>query len=283
MSYEFIVRGNEMGLQHLSELSLQVSGCCTFRFDWGSGFTMAQTGAKRGKLGDVRTIYKGEEPRRVWHTWGLSKSAPFLTNNTRFPANSTLRFVLLPGNQNARVLPTKLNRGSPNISVDPWYGTMVEPGSEDFKIEAILPYRPALECSEVASWYHQDTYLGPRLTETNNDLYPNFTKTVLPSGTHIPEGIRQILSQHPYTSYVQTIFDAMPGGALECSSRWVKVSILNEHHLDSSNCSAYRDVQRLVRAVYVYGRNLFRQAALAYVDPEWSRKNRPNTIERVEA
>jgi len=263
ISYQFSVEGHEMGLQHLTGLRLWVGGDCYFRFDWGSGFTMAQTGLRRGKLVDVRTIYKDERPQQFSHTWGLSESSPYFTGDTRFAANSSLRFVLFPGNQNARAIPTIRNI----TSLDPWYTINTDKGSGGKRIDTVVPYRPALDCTEWAKWYYWDNYLGPRLAETNNNLYPNFTKMALPGGPDLPEAIWKILSQHPYTAYVQTMFDAVPGGALESSTRWVQFN--NVQYLDVDYCTAYRDIRRLARAAYVYARNTFRQAALAYVDPEW--------------
>lgn len=110
----------------------------------------------------------------------------------------------------------------------------------------------------------------------DNLPFLGFDTKLVSSAVDIPDGLWEIFRKDAHQPYVLSILAATQQGRLESSKRFQLGQLtLNQPYLNIGKASAEADLKRLVYAGYLLGRNRFRDAALAYIDPDLPAGLRP--------
>lgn len=282
VQYHYKVTGSDMGLQKLRDLTLEVSGNCTFQDTWWytsqgkydiddgvdtavtvydvyinwEPATLAQYLDIEQLPFDYNTLSASGNDSRPIYIPLYSRSPPAAT--FYIPEYSSENRNLETGRSYFVVYP--LTGRAPTVaeSTDPWYAT------EDLQLSTLInangvkifPYmvksrRPPLLCQENNDW-SSGSWKGKmkNLLSTGNDGPP----VTLPAGM---------------VSLFQTGLGAFPmmvtlGRALSASSLRSATHLIGEEKaIDTESARARDDMKRLVQASYLATRDIFRNSALA--------------------
>ncbi|KAF8476780.1 hypothetical protein BDZ91DRAFT_787375 [Kalaharituber pfeilii] len=259
VSYSFQVNSYDMGLQHLHDLSVNITGTCSFEYGWYEGLHVSG-GHNQSDNIDMYTIFntytnirvpvrvEQTEPRVFfdWSRWNKSFSGDT-------PKTSIA------------ILPRTQGRPSPSSSRDPWYLTRPYP---DLTYNEIQPGRPPLQCNEERAWNYRGSYLGPDIAFYTYDPISMTSTRIRRNGTHIPHiplGIWTLLGSIPPFGTVGTAFAMHKPGKLESNTRAMVDLVNDTWSLDAGSASAYLDIRRMAYTAYLMWRNVFRNAALQYI------------------
>jgi len=266
--YSFRVDGYEMGLQHMPEYSLNVTGTCSFQYDWyqqtnGTHDTYAlfdNTTSLNVELlpwGSARSSLEAiyVDDRREWYSGNYSDGVPGVP------------FAVVPMTQGNTIL---LN------SRDPWYHTENNPLPPvpflKFKLYPIKSGRPPLLCDEKHAFYLGNTYLGPDLTlyqgkvvkeSDGGDSYAEL-QVQKRSTVGFSDGLWQLLTNNGTTAtpFERRSFDLRNGVS---GYRQLGLGSPMAMSVDDGGGSAFADIKRLVYITYIQHRNLLQDAAMNYL------------------
>ena len=295
IGYSYKINGTEMGLQHLGSLEAGVVGNCSFQYTWFKRTNRTTVtgmesiyGPSSGRelFDDEYELYPAEQgSRRHWIEYFSGPNflmwapGPMLPQEKVFtylyPRGNNItaphRFAILPGTQGMDFA----TRGH-----DPWYHGQSDEQSgwwpQSFNARGI----PPLACDEQMTWSHRGSQLGldtviaganARWREGDHG-YSSLDDpkvSALLRSVPIPRGVWEVLCRTFHQPLLVSVLEGIAGRRLESGTRY-----RDAISIDAERASAYTDIERLVRAAYLLGRNRFRDAALAYVDPELSREAR---------
>ncbi|KAF8462005.1 hypothetical protein BDZ91DRAFT_797533 [Kalaharituber pfeilii] len=260
VTYGFRLHGWELGLQHLSDLSVQVSGRCRFRSQWYVGMLNASScDANRCDGIDVYNFFPGREWEK---TVNLSLSA-FGESDRQLHCEFG---PLVDQSQRRRevielaCVPFRLNM-TWGPSVDPWYRIDNTAGGS-------APGRPPLHCVEKMIWRYKGKIIRSPLPKLQIDgMRPMMIRDSEPvCEVKIPDGILILLTGLFYKpllfNYLGLMLQAGIGQSLLLSPL-------------RANATVYDDLKQWVQSAYWIGRNGIRYAAFTTDHPMFHENFRP--------
>ena len=275
IKYSYKVTGKDMGLQKFRDLTLEVSGNCTFQDSWWySGYTQPETADPQTSQTLYDIFIKWEPDTLVQYpnveqtpynyntsTPGNNSQAIYVPIYPRSPPSATFyTTVYITENLNQAtgrsyfvIIPSVAMVPTVGTSTDPWYATQA---SELVQLMQDYPNmvkikRPPLLCQEDNEW-SSGSWKGTmsNLVSAGSDGPP----VKLPPG--IASLIQVGLGSFPM---VLTLGRALTAASLRSATRLVG----DERAIDTENAGALDDMKRLIQASYLATRDLFRNSALA--------------------
>lgn len=268
LDYDYLITGDDFGLQHGADLKLQVTGSCVTDYSWN-------------------TVNKDDKSGTVDY-YSLWNQSPFEVpiDDASIRTGPKATFLLHPDGQRQyeetanvsfAVIPWSARRPSflPSLT-DPWYRTL-EVGANDpiqnqgiagdvlFNYDArfwVQRNRPALSCWQQDLWQYEtsDSNIPPgtisSLRAKAKELGPDVIK--------VPDILLELLE----------IRAAMPmivllAGASGDSALLSKINSLNGV-MDASANSIEKDMERLVLASYVTTKSTFVDTTMIRSDGKWN-------------
>ena len=272
IQYKYKVTGTDMGLQKLRDLSLEVSGNCSFQYGWWVTYQ-----DRNEMLGDKnRTILyeiyinwylnlqqypdieqtrynqttetHGNNQRRIYVA--VSPSAPPAANFYSPQYNRTL-LNQETGRSYYIIIPSTAWKPTVGNSTDPWYSTDEAPPIDTQYRNRVTFGRPPLLCQEYNQWSSGD-WKGTmkNLVSDGPDGPP------VPLPVAIASLFQTKLGDWPM---IVTLGQALSAVSLKSATR----ILLPEIAIDTKIATARDDMHRLLQASYLATRDLFRNSALA--------------------
>ena len=271
IQYNYKVTGTNMGLQKLRDLTLEVSGNCSFQDRWwyegqylnepGGGNTFYET----YMIWDPATLAQYPDLEQTPYnfdtgTYGnntapidvpTSPSSPPIAN-FYFPVYTRYLLNLETGRSYFVVIPVTAKKPTVGTSTDPWYATeIVNPSPLNTQYPNVVKtQRPPLLCQENNEWSFGD-WKGKMKNLVSNG----------PDGppASIPAGISSLLQVKLYYPVMASLGWALSTASLRSATRLIPKDLA----IDTKTARAQDDMKRLVQASYFATRDIFRDAALA--------------------
>ena len=276
IQYNYKVSGVDMGLQKLRDLTLEVSGNCTFQENWWFAAASYPDTADASESMTLYDIFINWAPDTLVQYPDVEQT-PFNYTTETFKGNNS-RPIYIPiyprsppaanfysaqyttenlnqatGRSYFVIIPLTARVSTVGTSTDPWYATQASNIStlmEKYP-EMVKSQRPPLLCQENNEWsLHGWKGTMQNLISDGSDSPP------LP----IPPGIKFILQTGlGPLPMMFTLGRALRAGSLQSSTRLVG----EEGAIDTQNAQARDDITRLVHASYLATVSLFHDAAVA--------------------
>ncbi|KAF8468262.1 hypothetical protein BDZ91DRAFT_848095 [Kalaharituber pfeilii] len=263
MKYGYKVTGLDMGLQHLSHLTLVVTGQCTFENSWYNG--TRNTTIERGFVEDY-LLWPKDSSRELDgvadDNYNIRLDIAVGPRIPPFAKFVTVKYIETEkgnsmneetGTSYYTVTPSTAFRVSHTNGSDAWYATQKLPPiykslSKDYKFQ-VKPGRPPLKCREDTDWSYKN-WRGKtaNLFSTEDDKPP----------VTIPEAIKYIL----WTTLIEPVVVTL-GRSSSVGLKSTSDTFAPDNAIDTETASAANDMRRLVHAAFVLTRDLFREAAIA--------------------
>ena len=273
--YNYKVTGADMGLQKLRDLSLEVSGNCSFQDTWWYANTIKEDISYPQKITIPFEVYINWEPTTLLQYPDVEQTpfnyATVTSGNNSYPAYVPVspasppaaQFYLptytraLLNQETGRsyfvMIPVTARRPVAGTSTDPWYAT--EFANFTF-VNRLFPNvvkygRPAILCQEYNEW--------------SSGGWKGTIKNLISDGTDgppvdLPAAITSLLQNKLGAApMIATLGQAISALSLKSVTRLVGEQL----GIDAKNARARDDVERLVQASYLATRDLFRNSALA--------------------
>ena len=266
IQYNYKVTGTDMGLQKLRDLTLEVSGNCSFQDTW---FNYSTTQSDIGGSDLAVTYYD------VYFNWEPDTLVQYpdveqTGNNSLFlgvplhpqspptasfydPVYSSELLNQATGRSYFVVYPDTGRMPTTGISTDPWYATET---SELQRLNGTYPYmvktkRPPLLCQEDNTWL-SGGWKGKlqNLVSNGADGPPK----------RLPSAMTSIIVPGLGTSpMVATLGRALSAVTLKSATRLIG----DDKAIDTESARARDDMERLVQAAYLATKDLFLNSAIA--------------------
>ena len=273
IQYEYKVTGTDMGLQKMRDLSLEVSGNCSFQNSWWTGYkdlnetiegdhkifyeTYINWDDNLSQYPDVeQTPYNqtsgthGNNERDIYVA--ISPTSP-PTANFYSPQYSRSSLNQETGRSYFIIIPSTAWKPTVGNSTDPWYATTeARMTSLNNKYKTMVMYaRPPLLCQEYNQW-SSGGWKGTMKNLVSDG--PDGPPVPLPAA--IASLLQTKLGDWPM---IVTLGQALSAVSLKSATR----ILLPEIAIDTKVATARDDMRRLVQASYLATRDLFRNSALA--------------------
>ncbi|KAF8451371.1 hypothetical protein BDZ91DRAFT_809533 [Kalaharituber pfeilii] len=267
--YSYNVSGLDMGLQHLSHLTLHVQGQCNFEDSWyqkaDSGWYNKSEAFDGGDWEAYNLWPKNEsgEVEDVLAGYDVPGWVPIARRNPPFA-----KFLLANHSRTSRdnmiyqetgrtyysIVPSTASRFSFTESKDAWYATQTQsiPGLADYYPYEVKPGRPPLKCWEDNDWSYK-SWRGKiaHLISTGADGSS--------APVTLPPAIEMILSTQCTTPMIVSLGMTNTANALRSATQ----TISPDNSIDATITSAAEDMRRLILAAFLATRDIFREALIA--------------------
>jgi hypothetical protein len=235
INYNYVVTGQDFGLQNYPDLILNVEGSCVTEYSWYS-FTGSPPGDP-GLTGDFYELY------------GNKSQLQFAADDSHYPYAQFFVSTESSGpasNRTWAALISSANRLSYWSSNDPWYSTVqFTPNNAQAANYAVKTGRPALSCWQNDVW----SYRG------SNSSVADLTSTALP-GLELPPPLQNIFAYYLGGPVVPSLGLKLSTSALQSASTSF------DNVFNASSSSLYNDLQRLVFASYIATVNTLTETTL---------------------
>lgn len=222
INYGYNITGEDLGLQHYPDLSLNVEGSCFTDYSWYIGGRLLDNS---GTVYDTYALYNNQSNNiTVSLNDGLSPVATFLIGTS--PATGP------PSNITWAAIISSVNRTSYFPSTDPWYlTTSNDVPDPPFRVKE---GRPALSCWQNDVWYYKEA----------NSSVTHLDSTALP-GLQLADPIQKILAHflgQPKAPYLGTRLG---------NSALISASTSLARIFNASSSTLHSELERLVFASYI--------------------------------
>ncbi|KAG0642987.1 hypothetical protein HOY80DRAFT_1100722, partial [Tuber brumale] len=233
LSYSYNITGIDMGLQSDPKLRFMVEGSCHTDYAWLVNST---------DEADIYRIWGGSKTFKVKRK-EESSLPPMLASFIDIK-----RFYKQPLNISYAMIIDTAGHYSKTQSEDPWYATeSFQTNVTDLHLYRVLPKRPVLSCWEAKRWHLNGKEVdATRLNELPGlNLHRFWIEEVFPYEFEVPRvaTMGRVAGQSALKS---TFF----GSSLH--------SLYSFHVLDSGSSGVLDDLERLVRASWISGKNVLR-------------------------
>lgn len=232
IDYGYRVTGTDFGLQHHTDLALDVTGSCVTEYGW---LQRTDVVPSTQVLVDSYQVFDNPSLVQISLSQGLQPVAFFyLGSNT----NGTLD----TSNATWAVLISSVNRTSFSPGADPWY--LTNPGTSEAAY-TVRNARPALSCWQDDVW----SYKGRNTTVV--ELGPvDFPSLAL------SEGLQTIFARYLTEPMIRQVGSRLGASALLSSTTSVG------QIFDAASSSIHNDLERLVLAAYIATTNILTDSTL---------------------
>ncbi|KAF8451381.1 hypothetical protein BDZ91DRAFT_802723 [Kalaharituber pfeilii] len=266
--YSYTVSGLDMGLQHLSHLTLHVQGQCNFEDSWYNKSMSGwynKTEEFDGGDWEFYSVWPKNESdiKGLFELYSLRGWVPIsrrqppsakfrLPQYTITSGNNTINLVT--GRSYYSIMPSTASRFSFTASKDAWYATQ---NQSYFSLAELYPYevkngRPPLNCWEDNDW----SYKSWRGTMAN---LIGSGDDELRAPVTLPLAIEVILSTQLAIPIIANLGMTNPASALKSANQ----ATSPDNAIDAKSTSAATDMRRLILASFLATRDIFRAAVIA--------------------
>ncbi|KAK4216231.1 hypothetical protein QBC37DRAFT_338224, partial [Rhypophila decipiens] len=238
IDYGYNITGTDLGLQHIPQLILTVTGSCATDYTW--------LNMSRSTSGQINQVVYNED---VYNCPWLLKEE-IVANSINSPGPSATFCVQDPdtatnkGNVSWGVVISSVDQVSIATGQDPWYMTSSSLDERNGNLTRVLPGRPALSCWQDDLW----SYKGESTDVTN-------LQSILPPNT-ISDATADILAHNLGGPVVESLGGHIGTAALQ-SYRGTVNRLFN-----AGESSMYSDLSALILGAYIATINNLADTAL---------------------
>ncbi|KAF8451382.1 hypothetical protein BDZ91DRAFT_750816 [Kalaharituber pfeilii] len=267
--YSYNVSGLDMGLQHLSHLTLHVHGQCNFEDSWynksRSGFADERYNLDAGYW-EAYIVWPNntrDEFIEDFVYYDVLGSVPISRRHPPFAKFLSPNYTITAGGNTINqetgrsyysIVPSTATRMSYTASEDAWYATQNQ-SSKGLRAE--YPYeikfgRPPLKCWEVNDWSYK-SWRG-KMAHLFNTTADGPRAPII-----LPPAIKEILSTQLVIPAIVSLGKSIVASALKSATQ----TIGPDNVIDAGSSSAEEDMRRLILAAFLATRDIFRETVMA--------------------
>ncbi|KAM7206274.1 hypothetical protein V8F33_000560 [Rhypophila sp. PSN 637] len=226
IDYGYNITGSDLGLQHIPQLVLTVTGSCVTDYTW---LNMSRSTSRQvNEVVYNQDVYNCPWLKQEIVANSVNSPGPSATFCVQDPDTATNK-----GNISWGVVISSVDHSSIATSQDPWYMTSSSLDEKNGNLTRVLPGRPALSCWQDDLWF----YKGQSTDVTN-------LQSILPPDT-LSDAAADILAHNLGGPVVESLGGHIGTAALQSYRGTVN------RLFDANESSIYKDLSALILGAYI--------------------------------